>query len=106
MSEQPKVAYGIEVIHDCIIKDTKIYRKFKSKEKKLTLYRKRKKLLDKHPEVKKMIDPKFVKSLNPKRGKYVRRVSWMPPELVITDQRIREMCRNLFIYPEEYVHYP
>ena len=27
----------------------------------------------------------------------------MPSELVIVDQRIREMCRNLFAYPEEYV---
>ena len=103
MSEQPQVAYNIEVIHDCIVNDTDIYRKFKSKDKKLTLYRKRKKLLDKHPEVKTMIDPKFVSSLNPKRGTYVDKVAWMPPELIITDQRIREMCRNLFAYPKVYV---
>jgi predicted metal-binding protein len=85
------------------VRDTAIYRKFKTKAKKRALYSKRKKLLDKHPEVKKMIDPKFVSSLDPERGKYLGKVNWMPTELVITDQRIREMCRNMFTYPEEYV---
>ena len=51
MLEQPQIAYNIEIIHDCIVRDTEIYRKFKSKEKKLALYRKKKKLLDKHPEL-------------------------------------------------------
>jgi hypothetical protein len=103
MSEQPKVAYGVEVIHDCIVRDTDVYRKFKSKEKKLALYREKRKILNKHPEVKKMIDPKFVRSLDKGRGKYVNKVAWIPTELVITDQRIREMCRNLFTIPEPYV---
>jgi len=103
MSGQPKIAYGIEVIHDCIVRDTDIYGKFKSKEKKLALYRKKKKLLDKHPEVKKMIAPKFVRSLDKERGKYVSKVAWIPTELIITDQRIREMCRNLFTLPKAYV---
>jgi hypothetical protein len=103
MSEQPQIAYDIEVIHDCIVKDTDIYGKYKSEKKKLALYRKKKKLLDKHPEVKRMIDPTFVSSLNLERGKYVSKVSWMPSELIITDQRIREMCRNLFTYPKVYV---
>ncbi len=102
MSGQPQIAYGIEVIHDCIVKDTDLYRKFKSKVKKRALYRKKKKLLDKHPELKKMIDSKFVSSLNVERGKYVGKVNWMPPELIITDQRIREMCRNMFTYSKEY----
>jgi hypothetical protein len=102
MSGQQKIAYGIEVIHDCIVRDTDIYRKFNSKEKKLALYRKRGKILEKHPRLKKIIDLKFVRSLDPKRGKYVSKVGWMPPELIITDQRIREMCRNLFTYPEIY----
>jgi predicted metal-binding protein len=103
MPEQPQIAYGIETIHDCIVKDTAIYREFKAKSKKIALYRKTKKLLDKHPEVKKMIDQKFVSSLDPERGKCIGKADWMPTELVITDQRIREMCRNMFSYPEEYV---
>jgi hypothetical protein len=103
MLEQPQIAYNIEIIHDCIVRDTEIYRKFKSKEKKLALYRKKKKLLDKHPELKKLIDPKFISALNVERGKYVGKGAWMPSELIITDQRIREMCRNLFAYPEVYV---
>jgi len=98
MSSQPAIAYNIQAIHDCIVRDTDIFRKFNSKSEKLALYRKKNKLLDKHPEIKKMVDAKFVSSLEPKRGKLVGKVGWLPPELIITDQRIREMCRNLFTY--------
>jgi len=100
MLEQPSVAYDIEVIHDCIVRDTDICRKFDSKQTKLELYRKKKKKLDKYPEIKKMIDSEFVSSLDEERGKYVGKVSWLPSQLVITDQRIREMCRNMFTYSE------
>jgi len=103
MPERPRVAYNIEVLHDCIVRDTAIYRTFKSKKKKRALYSKKKNLLDAHPEIKKMIDPAFVSSLNPERGKNVRKVNWMPPQLIISDQRIRNMCRNLFTYPKMYV---
>src|SRR3972149_3776850 len=100
MLDSPKVAYGIEVIHDCIVHDTDIYRKFDSKKKKLESYRKKKKKLDKYPEIKKLINAGFVGSLDEERGKYVGKVSWLPSELIITDQRIREMCRNMFTYSE------
>jgi hypothetical protein len=102
MEGQPRITYGIEAIHDCIVADTDVYKKFKSKEKKRSLYRKKKKLLDKYPALKKTIDAPFVRSLNPERGQYVGKVGWMPAELVISDQRIREMCRNMFLRPEEY----
>ncbi len=102
MQGKPQITYGVEAIHDCIVQDTDTYKKFGSKAKKRAVYREKKKLLDKHPAVKKMIDPKFVRSLNPERGKYVGKVDWMPPQLVITDQRIREMCRNMFFYPKEF----
>ena len=62
----------------------------------------KKKLLYRHLALKKMIDLKFVSSLNPARGKYLSKVAWMPPGLIIADQRIREMCRNLFTYPPLY----
>jgi predicted metal-binding protein len=100
MSEQPRIAYGVQVIHDCIVRDTDICRTFDTKSKKLSLYREKQQLLDRHPEMRKMIDAGFVSSLDPKRGKFVGKVGWLPTELVITDQRIREMCRNMFTYPK------
>jgi len=102
MKEQPQIAYNIEVIHDCIVHDTDVYKKYKAKTKKTALYRQKKKLLAKHPDVRKMIDLKFVKSLNKERGRYVGKVAWIPSELIITDQRIQGLCRNLMTYPEEY----
>jgi hypothetical protein len=100
MSEQPQIAYGVQVIHDCIVRDTEISRKFDSKSKKLSLYREKEKLLNRHPDLKKMIDVKFLSSLDPKRGKLVGKVGWLPAALIITDERIRGMCRNMFTYPK------
>ena len=96
MAVQPRIAYDVQVIHDCIVRDTDVSRTYDTKAKKLVLYREKAKLLDGHPKLKAMIDAGFVSSLDPKRGKYVGRVGWLPTGLVITDQRIREMCRNMF----------
>jgi hypothetical protein len=103
MAEQPQVAYSVEVIHDCIVRDTPLYNKFRSQEKKRELYRKKKKLLEECQSVKSMIDSSFVRSFDSERGTFLEKVGWMPSELIIVDQRIREMCRNLFFYPDEYV---
>ncbi|MDX1779420.1 MAG: hypothetical protein R3339_11120, partial [Thermodesulfobacteriota bacterium] len=103
MEKQPQVAYSVEVIHDCIVRDTPLYNKFRSQEKKRVLYRKKKRLLETCQPVASMIDSSFVRSLDPERGKFLGKVGWMPSELIIVDQRIREMCRNLFFYPDEYV---
>lgn len=102
MSAQPKIAYDIQVIHDCIVRDTDIYRTFQTKSKKEKLFREKKKLLNGFPAIKKMITKNFVGKLDPKYGKFVGRVGWIPTELVITDDRIREMCQNMFTYPKEY----
>lgn len=102
MSPQPRIAYDITVIHDCIVRDTDTFRAFATKAKKRSLYRERQKLLDRHPEIKSMIDVAFVRSLDEKRGVYVAKVGWLPAEMVMTDERIREMCRNLFTLPAPY----
>jgi ABC-type multidrug transport system fused ATPase/permease subunit len=41
MAHQPRVAYDITVIHDCIVRDTDAYRQLNNKVKKLFLYRER-----------------------------------------------------------------
>jgi predicted metal-binding protein len=102
MSVQPRIAYDVQVIHDCIVQDTEIYRRFDTRSKKLSLYREKEQLLNRHPVLKKMIDVKFLRSLDPKRGGLVGKVGWLPAALVITDERIRGMCRNLFTLPKEY----
>ena len=56
MAQQPRIAYDITVIHDCIVRDTDAYRQFNTKAKKLSLYRERQQQLDKHPHIKKIID--------------------------------------------------
>jgi predicted metal-binding protein len=110
MSPQPRIAFDITVIHDCIARDTDTFRTFSSAAKKRSLYRERQKLLDLHPDIKNMIDISFVRSLDEQRGVYAAKVGWLPAELVITDERIRGMCRNLFTLPAPYaektgIHY-
>ena len=95
-----RVAYDIQVIHDCIVQDTDIYRSYNTKAKKLTLYREKKKLLNKHPEIKRLIDIKVVRSLDPKCGSLMGKVGWLPTELIITDPRLQEMCHGMFSYPK------
>ena len=102
MPARPKVAYDVTVIHDCIVRDTDIYRNFKTKARKLSLYREKQKLLDRHPEIMQLIDATYVQSLDEKRGQYVAKVGWLPARMVITDPRIREMCRNMFTLPKAY----
>lgn len=102
MPAQPQVAYNVQVIHDCIVRDTEIYRKFAAKAKKLSLYRYKQRLLDSRPQIKEMINVDFVRSLDDTRGQYVRKVAWMPSALVVADPRIREMCRNMFMLPKAY----
>jgi hypothetical protein len=100
MSLRPRVAYDIRVIHDCIVKDTDIYRTFNTQSKKRSLYRDKKKVLDDNPEIKKLIDISAVKSLDPKCGALMGKIGWLPTELVITDSRIQEMCHGMFSYPK------
>lgn len=70
--------------------------------KKISLYRKKEKLLTEKNGLKEMISAGFVRSLDKRRGRFVGKVGWMPSELVIADQRIRELCRNMFMYTDEY----
>jgi predicted metal-binding protein len=100
MSLRPRVAYDIRVIHDCIVKDTDIYRTFNTQSKKRSLYRDKKKVLDNNPEIKKLIDISAVRSLDLKCGALMGKVGWLPTELVITDSRIQEMCHGMFSYPK------
>jgi len=102
MPAKPQVAYDVTVIHDCIVRDTDIYRTLKTKARKLSLYREKQKLLDRHPEIMQLIDAANVQSLDEKRGQYVAKVGWLPAGMVITDPRIREMCRNMFTLPRAY----
>jgi len=100
MSLRPRIAYDIQVIHDCIVRDTDIYRTFTTKSKKLSLYPDKKKVLDKNPEIKKLIDIAFVRSLDPKCGALMGKVGWLPTELIITDSRIQGQCHGMFSYPK------
>ena len=44
MSVQPRIAYDVQVIHDCVVRDTDVCRTFETKSKKLSLYREKQKL--------------------------------------------------------------
>jgi predicted metal-binding protein len=96
MRSQPQVTYNIQAIHDCIVRDTESYLKYKIKTRKLSLYREKQKLLNSRPKIKEMIDVAFIRSLDDKRGQLVGKIGWLPAELVIADPRIRELCRNMF----------
>ena len=101
MAAIPRVAYDIQTIHDCVVRDTAIAKKFSTEQKKRRLYHSRQRLLRGKPAVEKMIDRQYVAALDPERGALLGKVGWLPTELVITDDAISEIARSAELVNEQ-----
>jgi len=95
MNFAQRINYSIDNIERSIVADTQVSKKYSDAQKK-KLYQQKAKLLDKYPEVKKIIDIRYIHKYPIEAVKNFGRIGFIPPELVISDDRIKDMCRNQF----------
>ena len=91
----PKINYSIENIESCIAMDSEISRNY-NKSKKNKSYKKIKEILKKRPEVEELLNIKELKKYKIPGVEVFARTGFLPPEIVIVDNRIRNMCQNHF----------
>jgi len=95
MSAQEQINYSIENTHDCIVQDNRRYAKY-TDDDKVSLYNEKLKILEGNNILKEMIDIDYIQKYNIEGVDNFNKIGVIPPELVITDDRIREMCGYQF----------
>lgn len=95
MAVSRKINYDISNIHDCIVEDREDYQRIGQGEKK-KLYRDRINRAQKNPELKEILSMKHIHGYDVKDVENFARIGILPPELIIVDERIRDMCLNQF----------
>lgn len=90
-----RINYSIDNIERSIVADTPISTKYSGAQKK-KLYREKEKLLNRLPDLKRMINIQHVHKYPFKGMKNFARVGFLPSRLVISDNRIKDMCQNQF----------
>jgi predicted metal-binding protein len=95
MAVARKINYDIGNIQDSIVDANEWYQKIKQAEKK-RLYREKLKLVNKDPRLKEILSMKHIYENDVKGVKNFARLGIMPPELIVVDERIRDMCLNQF----------
>jgi predicted metal-binding protein len=93
-----QINYSPDNIERSIVADNPIGTKYSDAEKK-KLYREKEKLVNRFPELKKLLDIKTIHKFPIEGVKNFGRIGFLPPELVITDDRIKEMCHNQWWVP-------
>jgi len=83
--------YSIEDIAQSIVKDHPVSKKFSPEDKK-KLYEERLRLLDEFPALKTILSRDHVRKYPIPFAKRAARVGFIPPELVVVDSRIQDMC--------------
>ena len=83
--------YSIENIAQSIVKDNPTGKKFSPEDKK-RLYEERLKLLDEFPQLKALLSLNHIHSLPSPRAKSIGRLVIIPPEIIVVDSRIQDMC--------------
>ena len=83
--------YSIENIAQSIVRDNPIGKKYTAARKKKR-YRECCLLLEKFPDIKKLLLPENIRKLAPPWTKRIARVGILPPEIIVVDSRIQDMC--------------
>jgi predicted metal-binding protein len=94
MNFADRINYSIDNIERSIVADNPLSTKYSDAEKK-KLYRGKEKLVNKFPPLKKLLDIRTIYKFPIDGVKNFGRIGFLPSELVITDDRIKEMCRNM-----------
>jgi predicted metal-binding protein len=95
MTVAKKINYDIRNIHDCIVQASEDYQKISKAEKK-KLYREGLDRVQKNPDLKEILSMDHIHGYDVKGVKNFARIGILPPELIVIDERIRDMCLNQF----------
>jgi hypothetical protein len=87
-----RINYSIDNIERSIAADNPISKKYTVKQKK-NLYQQKLKMLDNYPELKKIINIKYIHDYPIEGIENWGRIGIIPPEFIISDDRIKDMCR-------------
>jgi predicted metal-binding protein len=90
-----RINYSIDNIERSIVADAEVGTKYSEAEKK-KLYREKEKLVNKFPALKKLLDIRTIHKFPIKGVENFGRIGFLPGKLVISDDRIKDMCRNQF----------
>ena len=90
-----RINYSIDNIERSIVADNPIGTKYTAVQKK-KLYLEKEQLLNKFPDLKKIIDIRSIHKYPIKGVKNFARIGFLPSKLVISDERIKDMCQNQF----------
>ncbi len=88
-----RINYSIDNIERSIVADSEVGNKYTKAQKK-KLHNEKKKLLNNYPELKEIIDMRHIYKYPIEGVKNFGRVAVLPPEIVISDNRIKDMCQN------------
>jgi predicted metal-binding protein len=83
--------YSIENIAQSIVRDNPIGKKFTLEDKK-RLYEERLTLLDEFPQLKAILSLNHIHSFPMPRAKMIAHSAIVPPEIIVVDSRIQDMC--------------
>ena len=86
-----KVNYTIEGIAQSIVKDHPVTRKFSTDDKR-QLFRQRLPLLEGMPELSGLLTLDHIHTYANSYAAAVKRLAVIPPEIVVVDSRIQDMC--------------
>ncbi|HUT83451.1 MAG TPA: DUF2284 domain-containing protein [Thermodesulfobacteriota bacterium] len=93
-----QINYCIDNIERSIVADTSIGTKYSAAQKK-KLYREKEKLVNTFPALKKLLDIKTIHTFPVEGVKNFGRIGFLPIALVISDDRIKDMCQNQWWVP-------
>jgi hypothetical protein len=95
MNYADRINYSIDNIERSIVADNPIGTKYTNSQKK-KLYQEKEKKLNKFPELKKIINIPHIHKYPIKGVAIFSRIGILPGKLVISDDRIKDMCQNQF----------
>lgn len=83
--------YSVKNIIDCILKDNRKACSYTTARKK-KLFDQRVALLENYPDLQKILTIKHIRGYPFKGAHFFARIAVLPPEIVIVDQRIKDLC--------------
>jgi len=90
-SHHLSINYSIKNIIQCILEDNPKSHEYTLAQKR-SLFKERSEFLHKHPKLEKILSVSHIHRYPIKGTHHFARISILPPELIVIDQRIKDMC--------------
>jgi hypothetical protein len=90
-----QINYSPDNIERSIVADNPVGTRY-SDAKKKKLYGEKQKLVNALPELKKLLTIETIHTFPVEGVEHFGRAGFLPPQMVITDDRIKDMCQNMF----------